>query len=74
MFSEPTITERSVAKLLQDGYEVYKINPAYKTKIFKLKPGKWGPMWETFNNYKSANEAEADLIELLKGKKNLQVK
>ncbi len=69
-----TITANNLAKLLRAGYSIYRIPPDYKKVIHYLKFGKWGPKWETYQYYKNANEADAEMIELLKTDKTLQVK
>jgi hypothetical protein len=74
MNQEHPITENSLAKLLRAGYSIYRIPPAYKKAIHKLKFGKWGVKWDSFATYNSANEAEAALLDLLKDQKILQVK
>lgn len=74
MNQEHIITENSLARLLRAGYSIYRIPPAYKKAIHKLKFGKWGPMWQTLENLNTPNDAEAKLHELLKDEKSLQVK
>lgn len=74
MNQEPIITENSLAKLLRAAFSIYRIPPAYKKAIHKLKFGKWGPKWETFEEYNTPNEAEQRLFELLKDEKSLKVK
>lgn len=68
------ITLNSLDKLVRAGYSIYRIPPAYKKSIHKLKMGKWGIKWVQVFDYPTANETEDKMFELLKDPNALQVK
>ena len=71
MIIEGNLTDSSYAKLIKDGYKIYKL---VGKKIRELRWGKWNILWVTIVIEKTFEEAQAKFEALKTNEKFLEVK